>query len=137
MKNYIYILLVLILPSFSIAQTSVVKGKIIDATTKKGIDLASVVLKLKTDTSKVYGAKTKEDGTFEIKNSTGYSLCVSIIVLFIINSKFSIMGIQLQYVSSVNLSKQSASPISRFSLLESKEKLRKSKLRNTNACYRN
>jgi len=68
MKNYIYILLSIVIPTFSIAQTSVVKGKIIDATTKKGIDLASVVLKLKTDTSKVYGAKTKEDGTYEIKN---------------------------------------------------------------------
>ena len=68
MKKYIYILLVVILPSFSIAQTSSVKGKVIDAATKKGIDLASVVLKLKNDTSKVYGAKTKEDGTFEIKN---------------------------------------------------------------------
>ena len=68
MKKYIYILLIIALPTFAIAQTSVVKGKIIDATAKKGIELASIILKLKTDTSTIFGAKTKEDGTFEIKN---------------------------------------------------------------------
>lgn len=58
----------ILVPTLAIAQTSVVSGKIIDATYKQGIELASVVLKLKSDTTKIFGAKSKLDGTFEIKN---------------------------------------------------------------------
>lgn len=69
MKNIITIVVLSIFSSISmLAQTAIVTGKIVESNKQNGIEFATVVLMNVNDTTQVKGAKTKADGTFEIKD---------------------------------------------------------------------
>ncbi|MBP6624001.1 MAG: carboxypeptidase-like regulatory domain-containing protein, partial [Chitinophagaceae bacterium] len=64
----IYTLLLLHLTFAISAQTANVKGKLIDAETKQGIEFGTISFKNSLDSANILGGKSKEQGNFNIPN---------------------------------------------------------------------
>jgi len=59
-------LVMLLLSLCAYAQESTLKGILVDAQTKEKIELASITLKSKADSTRILGGKSKADGSFQI-----------------------------------------------------------------------